>query len=419
MLPAGCFLRVGFFWKFHHRLISLAARISEYRKTRKLTEPPDWADKYHERFIPYSKGVLVKMLLKDFYASTKEKEAFEYFIKNVDSSLSLEYHSILENLKTAYEPINPDRDTLPENTLSSSERLSQESLVLHKLCGVIEQANFNELPEDLIAYALSKHHSIDGTQVYVNIDRYEYMKFWALGQRLGLVPVKQKLLSKLKFFGSSTTATRERRYFKRVMVAARLKNGHMILKSFKDIPLESIEQLLPEVRIRMSFFDKTLLNATLLIGGSIIFVNVGMVMLADLKIGTSFLLFVFAAFMAFRTWKVFVQRRNIHSLELSHTLYFRSTSNNMDLLVALTQRAQEEHTKEMILAYTFQKKLLPQSNLSGSIGGETMNELNKEIQLWLYSKCGLEIHFNICRAVENLQRLNEREQTDDLHSFVK
>lgn len=51
--------------------------------------------------------------------------------------------------------------------------------------------------------------------------------------------------------------------------------------------------------------------------------------------------------------QVFGQRRSAQALELAHMLYYRSTSNNSELLSALALRAQEEHIKEALLAHSF------------------------------------------------------------------
>lgn len=50
---------------------------------------------------------------------------------------------------------------------------------------------------------------------------------------------------------------------------------------------------------------------------------------------------------------MFGQRRSVQALELAHMLYFRSTSNNSELLSALALRAQDEHAKEALLAHSF------------------------------------------------------------------
>ena len=77
-----------------------------------------------------------------------------------------------------------------------------------------------------------------------------------------------------------------------------------MLKSFKDTPLEGLEQLLPELKVRTSTLQRAILNVTLIVSGVVFFVNVGMVVLSDLKVATSLLLLFFAAFMGLRARKV-------------------------------------------------------------------------------------------------------------------
>lgn len=151
------------------------------------------------------------------------------------------------------------------------------------------------------------------------------------------------------------------------------------------------------------------------------FVNVGMVVLSDLKIESSLLFFLFAGFMTFRTWKAFAQRRRAHSLELAHMLYYRSTSNNAELLGALTLRAQEEHAKEVILAHSFLKQLNIPSH-GYNTDSETVLQMKKQVESWLHEKSGLEITFSADRALENLKNMSSKEekgseeQTVQLHN---
>lgn len=95
-----------------------------------------------------------------------------------------------------------------------------------------------------------------------------------------------------------------RRYFKRVVLAARTKRGHLVLKSFKDTPLEGLEQLLPELKVRTPMMRRALINLMLVVSGVVFFVNVGMVVLSDLKMATSLLLLLFAIFMGLKASKV-------------------------------------------------------------------------------------------------------------------
>ncbi|XP_044778045.1 transmembrane protein 143 isoform X2 [Neomonachus schauinslandi] len=346
-------------------LSSLAAKMGEYRKMWNPTEPRDWAQQYRERFIPFSKEQLLRLLTQ-----------------------------------ALYDPINPDRETLDQPSLTDPQRLSNEQEVLRALEPLLAQANFSPLSEDTLAYALVVHHPQDEVQVTINLDKYIYMQFWALGQRVGQMPLKSSVGSKRGFFIKSSPA--ERRYFKRVVLAARTKRGHLVLKSFKDTPLEGLEQLLPELKVRTSTTQRALLNFTLFVSGMVFFVNVGMVVLSDLKMATSLLLLLFAMFMGLRASKMFGQRRSVQALELAHMLYYRSTSNNSELLSALALRAQDEHAKEALLAHSFLARLPP-----GARGQqeETSQWLQSEIEHWLLAQSGCDVAFNGTRALAHLQAL--------------
>lgn len=68
--------------------------------------------------------------------------------------------------------------------------------------------------------------------------------------------------------------------------------------------MEGLEQLLPELKVRTPTLQRAMLNVTLVVSGVAFFVNVGMVVLSDLKMATSLLLLLFAAFMGLRASKV-------------------------------------------------------------------------------------------------------------------
>ncbi|XP_046321854.1 transmembrane protein 143 isoform X5 [Marmota monax] len=316
-------------------LSSLADKMGVYRKMWNPTEPRDWAQQYRERFIPFSKEQLLRLLIQEFHSSPAEKVALKEFSAHVDFCTLFHYHHILARL-----------------------------------------------------------------QVTINLDQYIYMQFWALGQRIGQMPRLSSVGSKWDFFTKLPPA--ERRYFKRVVLAARTKRGHLVLKSFKDTPLEGLEQLLPELKVRTPTLQRALLNLTLLVSGVVFFVNVGMVVLSDLKMATSLLFLLFAIFMGLRASQMFGQRRSVQALELAHMLYYRSTSNNSELLSALALRAQVEHSKEALLAHSFLAR-----RPEGMCGPpeETSRWLQLEVEKWLLAQSGYEVAFNGSRALAHLQAL--------------
>ncbi|KAG8538323.1 hypothetical protein GDO81_022854, partial [Engystomops pustulosus] len=146
---------------------SLSAKMAEYKKMWKPSEPRDWTVQYQERYIPFSTNQLVELLSKEFHSSHEaEEQSFLSFVKQLETSLLQPYHSILQGLQVLYDPINPDRDALLETSgLSDAEKLSREKEVLEHLQPILDQGNFNVLSEDALAYALIVHHPQDGVQV--------------------------------------------------------------------------------------------------------------------------------------------------------------------------------------------------------------------------------------------------------------
>uniref|UniRef100_A0A4W3IV82 Transmembrane protein 143 n=1 Tax=Callorhinchus milii TaxID=7868 RepID=A0A4W3IV82_CALMI len=299
-------------------------------------------------------------------------------------SLSLSGHG----LQTVYEPINPDKDSFPEETVSEGDRQDREWRLLQTLSNMLEQGNFTLLPQETVASILSQPKN---TQVKVDLKHYEYVRFWVLGKRFDILPL---LLTPetTEFFFRRKEAERKL-YFKRVVMIARLKESHMVLKCFKELPLEALEQTLPSVRPRFSMVDATLLNLMLVGGGIMLFINVGTVLLMDFKLELPHILLLLLVVMGFRWWKAFTEKRAGLTLQLTHILYYKSTSNNRDLLVALSDRACEEQFKELILAQTFLRKPLRQG------------EKSPEVSSWLHQKSGVKVHFNAHRALANLTHL--------------
>ena len=66
-----------------------------------------------------------------------------------------------------YDPINPDRETLDQPSLTDPQRLSNAKEVLQAMEPLLAQANFSPLTEDTLAYALVVHHPQDEVQVLV------------------------------------------------------------------------------------------------------------------------------------------------------------------------------------------------------------------------------------------------------------
>jgi hypothetical protein len=90
------------------------------------------------------------------------------------------FFSLLLFPQALYDPINPDRETLDQPSLTDPQRLSNEQEVLRALEPLLAQANFSPLSEDALAYALVVHHPQDEVQVPVFPDASGDKRFWGL-----------------------------------------------------------------------------------------------------------------------------------------------------------------------------------------------------------------------------------------------
>ncbi|KAM9585605.1 transmembrane protein 143 [Morphnus guianensis] len=159
-----------------------------------------------------------------------------------------------------------------------------------------------------------------------------------------------------------------RRYFRRVVVVARPRGAGLELAAFREVPLEALELLLGRGRVRTPGLTRARLHLGLAAWGTLLFLNLGLGLMADLKVGATGLLLGLGAAVAFRGAKAFARRREAAALELARSRYRRGTAQHGDLVAALTRRAQDEATKEALLAHTFLPRC-PGAGGRGALGG--------------------------------------------------
>ncbi|XP_040452519.1 transmembrane protein 143 [Falco naumanni] len=144
-----------------------------------------------------------------------------------------------------------------------------------------------------------------------------------------------------------------RRFFRRVVLVARPRAGALELASFRAVPLDALELLLARGRVRTPGLTRARLHLGLAAWATFLFLNLGLGLMADLKVGATGLLLGLGAAVAFRGAKAFARRREVAALELARSRYRRGTAQHGELLAALSRRAQDEATKEALLAHTF------------------------------------------------------------------
>ncbi|XP_074785927.1 transmembrane protein 143 [Athene noctua] len=264
------------------------------------------------------------------------------------------------------------------------------------LAPLLAEANFQRVPDAAVAFTLEVQHPQDEAQVSLRPHDYDEIQFWALGQRVGPLPLPPPEDTPRRW--SRPPPAPPRRYFRRVVVVARPRGGGLELGGFREVPLEALELLLGRGRVRTPPLARARLHLGLAAWGALLFLNLGLGLMADLKVGATGLLLALAALLTFRGAKAFSRRRAAAGLALAQARSRRATAQHGDLVAALTRRAQDEATKEALLARSF----LPRC---GGAGAGLEARLQAEVEAWLRRRFGLPLAFPARRACQRLREL--------------
>ncbi|XP_070574302.1 transmembrane protein 143-like [Ptychodera flava] len=390
------------------------ASSSSEASTHPVMELPS-EDSYRERFIPISRRSLMRNLLQEEkFLSESEKSKFEDFAIGLDTAITNHYHTVLMDLKTLFDPINPDKDTVATREWKRRERLDNEFWLLQKLGHVMEKANFHELAKAVVEAALNEHTAEEGVKVSVDPDRYDVLRYWALGRETPVIvhPWYTKLVKgAIKRYKKETEDKKPMDYYKRVVVAVRPKTEQkLILKMFKEVPVKALEQLLPDGKIKMTVLDKYILGTSIGLGALAVLIKTVSLM-AHVQLQWTFLLMSVTAVIGIQAWTSYKNRHNRYLAQLSRMLYFKNVANNRGLLTLLVDRAEDELFKEVMLTYTFLLTQRPPSYLEqgGSAvsptkpGGITSFALEQKVSDWVYEKTGANLEFDSSESNQLLQ----------------
>lgn len=315
-----------------------------------------------------------------------------------------------------YDPLDPDRDTVPAHQLSRKELLDSERWLLLRTHHLLEKANFSHLSRSKLLSLLQEHDQ-DGLLVSVDPEEYDTLQMWTRGlsteQRSALQRLRRAFLS---LFSPEISREATQAVYKRVFVAVRFRGSHTLhLKLFKEVPCDQLEYLLPNGKVRMSRVDKLFLGSSVLLGVATFALRY-ITMLADYAAWTS-LAAVAAGLVAGRAWLRYRSKRDRYLLNLSNMLYYRSLAHNRSVLTLLADRAMEEEFKEALLGYVF---LLSPRNRRGVPGTahtatpplpDTAESLRQRVEAWLVREWGVEgVRFDVDDALGKLRELGVLEE---------
>ena len=302
-----------------------------------------------------------------------------------------------------------------------------------KLCTTLEavlaRANFVELPQVDVS-ALGGDHPLLDVKTRTPLDAYETIRIFVRGShadtlaQTSALGFKPKLIATEAYddvvvfvrFKQPDGAPRRRLPLgRRRGLPGNAEPGSVMIKLFRNISRVELPTVLPDVQVVMSRKDAVLLGGPALLGGVPVMLNLlpalsvvlvvigaylgfsGAVSQDQLQkaVGALAVLIGAGAFM-FRQYSNYSFRKLKYQKRVSDNVYFKNVNNNAGVFETLINSAEEQETKEVILAY--------HALLTGGPAGQAA-ELDHRIETWLKSAFGVDVDFEVSDALNKLEGL--------------
>jgi hypothetical protein len=204
--------------------------------------------------------------------------------------------------------------------------------------------------------------------------------------------------------------------------------GSVLIKSFRNVARPELQMLLPEVKVVMSRKDALLLGGPAILGGIPIALNILPALSVVLVVIGAYLGFAgqvtqdklmkavaalsvivgAGAFMV-RQYSNYSFRKLKYQKRLADNIYFKNVNNDAGVFETLIGAAEEQETKEVLLAY---HALLTSGPVTGA------GELDRRIEAWLNTNFDLDVDFEVSDALTKLESLGFLAQKDQKLTVV-
>lgn len=368
-----------------------------------------------EHYIPLRRGELIDELCAGERTPAAQRDAFRRFCWLISASHHFEYDRLLEKLKDAYAPFDPDADTKTLSRWTFAEKQQKLNHLFTEFAWLMERANFRHLSRDDLEPALAGA-SAWGIPTDVDFRVFERLAIFARGDtfqkrtrrrlRKGWrreeveVPIYQRLVMILKL-----------RPHRRL--GPQVRTDCVYFQLFKDIPKLDISMLLPGARVKISNLDRSKVGLPFL-GGLALTLWRLFQELAE-SFAEIFLLKQPAALgglaagalgYGFRSFYGYRQTKQRYHLALTQMLYFQNLDTNAGVLYRLLDDGEEQDCREAILAYYYLWRCAGDQ-------GWAMKTLDDSVVLHVEQRAKIKVDFEIDDALANLERLGVVEKVDE------
>jgi hypothetical protein len=321
-----------------------------------------------------------------------QAEKMQRFASLLQTHYHMHFHHELLKIKHAYTPFNPDSDTITLKEYTPTQLDHMEKKFLSHIIPLLEHANYEQLTQENIHKAIEET-SPYGVEVSVNFDEFEKFFLFFRGSA-----IKKEHKRRLKTLFLQKREVQTKVYRRLFLLVKQQVNGKTVLymKLFKDIPQSDLEMLFPNIKIKIALFDKIKLLIT---GGGGTIAGT-MTLLGKLAVALEPMALLsaigaFGALIGRQVMSIF-NHRTKYTAQLTKNLYFYNLNNNLGTVTHMLDTAEEEESKEALLAYFFLLK-----------AGTTMTkeELDTHIETFIQSTFHIPMDFEIDDAISKLVHL--------------
>jgi hypothetical protein len=368
-----------------------------------------------DHFIPIRCAELVEMLCAAPDLPAEDGEQFRQLCRRIVAGRAFEYHGILEKLKAAYAPFDPDCDTRSLLRLRSEERQHKLIDLLADFGSLMERANYKHMSSADIEAVLGARsdwgllvdidfHIFERLVMFVRgdtVERRPLRRMRRLFRRQEVdVPVYQRLVMIMKLR-------------KHPRLSKHIDTEKVYLQIFKNIPKLDINMLLPGARVRMTKIDRSKIGLPMLSGLGMALYNIaGDFANAIMHIVGQPSMFIVwglatgAVSYGTKSYFSYLTTRQRYNLNLTQVLYFQNLDTNAGVLFRILDEAHEQECRELLLTYFCIWRHAGEPGLTGAA-------LLEIIQRLLADQVELKVSVDIADALAKLEKQGLIERVED------
>jgi triphosphoribosyl-dephospho-CoA synthetase len=389
-------------------------------------------------FLPFRRRDLIAFCAGEGRLGDEDAERFRMLSRMIAALYHHDFHARLDRIEDGFAPFDPDADTRTIQPVDDTEREAGWETLLQEIDDVLRQANYEAVTDEEVDEAL---HTRSGIVIDLQVDLAEFqaMRLYRRGLRTETIEIPRRFRRK------GARATREVVILERVVLLLRYQEadwfrargrdvdklpftpGRLYVQLFKDVPRADLEFLFPNVRARLTLKQK--------LGIVLPAVGAGIPLLIKVAASMTALFAALAIFLGLREggnaaamagavagltglgalggylFKQYAKYKSTLTRFLkavSEQLFFKNIDSNAGVFRTLIAAAEDEETKEAILAYYH---LLLEDGL-------TERALDERVEAWFADALQVDVDFEVDDALGKLERLGlvARDADGGLHA---